>query len=544
LGRLTAGVAHGFNNLLTTILGNLELLKDRTVDEGSLKLLRAAARSAQLGAAVNAQLLSFARRQTLRPEAVDLNHLLAGMGDLLRTTVGDAIRIETHAQRDAWPALVDPNQIALVIINLVINARDAMPSGGALTIETRNATFCIGNHPKDLAAGDYLALSISDTGTGMSEEVRAKAFEPFFTTKGPGDGSGLGLSMVLGVTVQSRGGIRIESRPGGGTTVEIFLPRAGSAATSAEIVALPPSHPAVVGEVVLVVGDNSDVREVTAAMLASLGYHVLEARSGSAAIAILGRGERVDLMLVDVAMPDMNGIEVARRAREQRPGLPVLFATGYGDAALLSPDEIERSGILRKPYRRDEGLGPIGQCRAEFAGSTAELLQQHLAKARIGTLNLDVVHQFLAVEKHVWSSKLREAVITAREPPRTVDSPNWFGRREVPISREQPQGDRPRLWRKLRKRTETAVLQAVAPMSEVGQRIYFVMRKETSLLRRRWQDVNSVQTYRQKAARARSLAKSVMNPATREQLEIMARDYDKMAHEMAGQTKGCSARGR
>lgn len=226
LGQLTAGVAHDFNNLLTAILGNLELLKRRTSETDSLRFLDNAIRTAQRGTALNEQLLGFARKQTPLSEAVDFGQLLTRMNDLLRTSVGDTIRVETRMAQHAWPALVDPNQIELAILNLAINARDAMPFGGILTIETRNATLGASDRPNDLSAGDYVVLSISDTGTGMSEEVRANACQPFFTTKAPGKGSGLGLSMVLGVARQSGGRVRIDSQPGEGTSVDVYLPRA------------------------------------------------------------------------------------------------------------------------------------------------------------------------------------------------------------------------------------------------------------------------------------------------------------------------------
>ena len=354
LGQLTAGVAHDFNNLLTAILGNLELLQNRTTDETSRRWLDNAARAAGRGVRLNTQLLGFARKQMLLPEAIDLDQLLAGINDLLHTSMGDAIRIEAQVQPDTWPALVDPNQIALVVLNLAINARDAMPGGGTLTIETRNATFGAADCPDDLAPGDYVALSIGDTGTGMSEEVRAMAFDPFFTTKGESGGSGLGLSTVLGVVTQSGGGVRINSELGTGTSIEIFLPRATTAASIQGVETERPSTEAVGGKVVLIVDDDTDVREVTAAMLESLGYGVVEANSGVAAIAILASGEPIDLMLVDIAMPGMDGIETARCARQQWPDLPVLFATGYSEAVQPSESDISENSTIRKPYRRVE----------------------------------------------------------------------------------------------------------------------------------------------------------------------------------------------
>jgi CheY-like chemotaxis protein len=258
---------------------------------------------------------------------------------------------------DLWPALVDPNQIELVILNLAINARDAMQIGGNLTIETRNASFAAPKRTEEPPKGDYVVLSVADSGTGMSEEVRAKASEPFFTTKGPGKGSGLGLSMVFGVARQSGGGMRIDSRLGEGTKVEVYLPRASEAAAgivdddragAAPAAGLRVMHE----EVVLLVDDDSDVRDVAATMLATLGYQVIEARSGDEALEILQRSDqRIDIMLVDFAMPGMNGVETAQRAATIRPDLPILLSTGYADAAGLS-GEAGRGRILRKPFRQ------------------------------------------------------------------------------------------------------------------------------------------------------------------------------------------------
>jgi signal transduction histidine kinase len=231
LGQLTAGVAHDFNNLLTAVIGSLELLKGRTSDTRSLSILGNAIHAAENGERLTQQLLAFARKQELSPKAIDLNQVLRGMSNLLETSLGGRIRIEARPLPGLWPVLVDPNQIELVLLNLAINARDAMPEGGTVTVETHNVALGASDLPADLSAGNYVVLSISDTGTGMSEEVRAKAFDPFFTTKGPGKGSGLGLSMALGVAKQSGGTVRIDSRPGEGTSVDVYLPRADKEAT-------------------------------------------------------------------------------------------------------------------------------------------------------------------------------------------------------------------------------------------------------------------------------------------------------------------------
>ncbi len=225
IGQLAAGIVHDFDNLLAAVHGNLELLTSRTNEARLLVLLRNATRSVERGEGLTQQLLAFARKQVLLPKPVDLNQVLIGMSNLLRTSVGSIIPVEMRKQPDLWHALVDPNQIELVVLNLVINARDAMPDGGTLTIETANVTFSTINRPVDLPMGEYVVVSVADTGTGMSDEVRAKAFEPFFTTKGEGKGSGLGLSMVLGVAKQSGGDVRITSRPGQGTSIEVYLPR-------------------------------------------------------------------------------------------------------------------------------------------------------------------------------------------------------------------------------------------------------------------------------------------------------------------------------
>jgi CheY-like chemotaxis protein len=262
------------------------------------------------------------------------------------------------------PALVDSNQIELVILNLAINARDAMPLGGVLTVETRNATLGVMDRQNDLPAGEYVVLSISDTGIGMSDEVSTRAFEPFFTTKAPGKGSGLGLSMALGVARQSGGAIQINSRPGEGTTIEIYLPRAsGKEAAPALVVESPSIDAAVVADhLVLVVDDDSAVREVTVAMLASCGYGVIEAASGPAALEILDSGVCVDLMMIDVAMPDMNGVETARQARNRRPDLPILYSSGYADLARFGGGEVDPDQIVDKPYRRDDLLTKVQTC--------------------------------------------------------------------------------------------------------------------------------------------------------------------------------------
>jgi signal transduction histidine kinase len=355
VGQLTAGVAHDFNNLLTSILGSLELLETRIADESARRLLQGAIRSARRGATLNEQLLAFARKQPLVPKALNLNAVVSGMDALLRSSIGGSIRVETVPGADLWLALADQTQLELVILNLAINARDAMPVGGRIVIETRNVTRDAPEGPEEPPPGEYVAISVSDTGTGMSEEVRRKAFDPFFTTKQPGKGSGLGLNMVFGVARQSGGGVTLASKVGEGTTVTVYLPRAPADAVRDQDEGMPSPGPLVLvgDEVILLVDDDSDVREVTTALLNSIGYRVLEAGSGPAALDLLAGDERVDVMLVDIAMPGMDGIETARRVQGLRPGVPVIFATGYADLSRFA-ERLEPQQVVRKPYRRAE----------------------------------------------------------------------------------------------------------------------------------------------------------------------------------------------
>ena len=355
VGQLTSGVAHDFNNLLTIVLGNLDLI-EMTVDDPKLcRRLELMRQAALRGATLTSQLLAFSRRQRLEAKVIDLNETVQGMSELLKSTMGGSIAVNVRLQPGLWSALVDPTQIELVILNLAINARDAMPVGGGLTIETANAT--LGDEPAqpgEPPPGDYVAISVIDSGTGMSEEVRARAFEPFFTTKEIGKGSGLGLAQVLGFVQQSGGGVHIDSVTGTGTTVRVYLPRAHTEAVAADgeassrLFASP--HPE--RRLALLVDDDNAVRDVTAARLRQLGFDVLEAGSGGAALDLLDRSPRVALLVADFAMPGMNGAEVARQARARRPDLPVLFVTGYADQSELADVGEER--VVQKPFRDDE----------------------------------------------------------------------------------------------------------------------------------------------------------------------------------------------
>ena len=369
VGQLTGGLAHDFNNLLTAIIGNLELLAPRLpADRNVAGFVAAAQRAAENGARLTEQLLAFSRGQHLQLRSADLNGVIDGMRDLLARTIGPAVQVSTRLTPELWPALVDPTQIEIAVLNLAINARDAMPLGGALTIETRNIGRSTEAVPDELAGQDCVCLSVRDTGMGMTEEVRLAAVEPFFTTKEVGKGSGLGLSQVYGVVRQSSGTMDIESRIGTGTAVHLYLPRA-SATPDAAAGRLQAGRQAGLGGRILVVDDDAAVRAVTAEMLRQVGYGVAEAASGQAALDALSRGEIYDLAIVDMAMPGLNGIETVRRARERWPGLRVLYVTGYADAAStgLHTDD---DPLIRKPFRLSELTAGVSRAleRNRYAG--------------------------------------------------------------------------------------------------------------------------------------------------------------------------------
>ncbi len=357
LGQLTGGVAHDFNNLLLVIMANVDMVEAEVEDRPGLKgALEAALGAATRGAELTRQLLAFSRRQALEPKVVHVNALVEAMTRLLARTIGETIRIDLRTSPDTWPVQIDPTQLESALANLVVNARDAMPDGGRLVIETANAPLdeAYAAQHADVTAGDYVALSVSDTGTGMPPEVVERVFEPFFTTKEVGKGTGLGMSMVFGFVKQSGGHIRIYSEVGIGTTIRLYLPRAASAASA-------PADPPTVevlpaaesGEVILLVEDDADVRESVVVNLRRFGYQVLVASDGPEALEILDRGERIDLLFTDLVMPGgMNGAELARRARETRPTLKVLLTSGYAAPALATRmREIEGAAVLSKPYR-------------------------------------------------------------------------------------------------------------------------------------------------------------------------------------------------
>jgi PAS domain S-box-containing protein len=350
VGQLTGGVAHDFNNLLTAVLGSLEMIGKRSDDPQIRRFANNAQRAAERGARLTQQMLAFSRRQRLAPEPVEMHHLIAGIGDLLTRAVGATIVVETRLDEGLPPAFVDPAQTELVLLNLAINARDAMQDGGVLTI----AGFLLPAVPFDMALdlvpGSYVAIAVTDTGCGMTREVQERAFEPFFTTKEQGKGTGLGLSQVYGFVRQSGGSVTLRSAPGEGTTVTVYLPCADAAALAERAGAVAePQSPAQRASI-LVVDDDDDVRDLVAAMLEELGHRVTVAANGRTALELLSRDERFDLLLADVAMPGLSGVEVARAAREQEHAPRVLYATGYADLGAYRPG-LEGEDLIRKPYR-------------------------------------------------------------------------------------------------------------------------------------------------------------------------------------------------
>src|SRR5689334_14234359 len=318
IGQMTGGVAHDFNNLLTAVLGNLELATRRGKDENVRRYLDGATQAAQRGAKITSQLLAFSRSQRLQVEPIDLNAIVTAMGDLLFRTIGATVRIETIMEGNLWQANADPSQIESVILNLAVNARDAMPDGGRLTITTANVPNNDKSKPAELPPGDYVSVSVSDTGTGMTEEVLRKAFEPFFTTKPVGHGTGLGLSQVYGIFKQIGGNVSISTRLGEGTKITMYLPRTISSVlpSPAEL----PMEPLRRQEAkILVVDDDVDVKELAMSCLESLGYTVLSADGGQTAINFVERDPTIDLVLIDIAMPELNGIETIQRILREHP---------------------------------------------------------------------------------------------------------------------------------------------------------------------------------------------------------------------------------
>ena len=372
VGQLTGGLAHDFNNLLTGIMGNLELLQNR-IARGRLenvdRYVTTAQGAGRRAAALTQRLLALSRRQTLDSKPTDVNQLIAGMEDLLRRTVGSTTDIEVVGAAGLWPALIDAVQLESALLNLCINARDAMPGGGKITIETANKWLdARTSRELDVPAGQYLSVSVTDTGSGMTPEVIEHAFEPFYTTKPLGQGTGLGLSMIYGFARQSGGQVRIYSEIGQGTTVRIYLPRSHGDTQDFHVVEDPAQSGSGTGETVLVIDDETTIRHLIDEVLEDLGYTVIGAGDGAAGLKIVQSGVRIDLLITDVGLPNgMNGRQLADAARAIRPGLKVLFITGYAENAAVGNGHLEHGmELLTKPFALDElarkvrdTLGPL-----------------------------------------------------------------------------------------------------------------------------------------------------------------------------------------
>ena len=362
-GQLTGGIAHDFNNLLTVVTGNLELLEMRLKDEKNLTIVSRAKDAAEMGARLTNRLLMFARRRQLETATVNLNKHVAGMADLLRRTIGEHIELQSVLEPQLWDVRVDTSEVENAILNLAINSRDAMPEGGKLLIETANVRL-EERHPGvsgQISPGDYVRLTVTDTGTGMSAEVTQRAFEPFFTTKQPGKGTGLGLSTIYGFVQQLGGSIGLYSELGRGTSISIYLPRAeATEADGAKRQSAGPP-PLAAGETILVVEDNPDVRLVTRARLEQLGYKVLEAETGPAAIEALVLDQSIDLVFSDVVLAGgMSGFDVARWVNQNKPGMKIVMTSGYPDQVLSSQDASAVTlKMLRKPYNLRELAGHL-----------------------------------------------------------------------------------------------------------------------------------------------------------------------------------------
>ncbi|MBE7202115.1 MAG: CHASE domain-containing protein [Parafilimonas terrae] len=360
VGQLTGGLAHDFNNLLAGISGSLEMIETR-VGQGRSKdvgkYIAAAQGASKRAAALTHRLLAFSRRQTLAPKIIDPNTLVEGMLDLIQRTVGPSVEVRHVGAEGLWPVLADPSQLESALLNLCINARDAMPDGGRITIETGNRWIdCRQAAAQDMPDGEYLSVCVTDTGTGMPPEVVARAFDPFFTTKPIGEGTGLGLSMIYGFGKQSGGQVRINSTVGAGTTVSIFLPRhRGEPDVDGPDPVKRPIAQAEAGEAVLVVDDEPTVRMLITDVLSDLGYTAVEAADGSGGLRVLQSDARVDLLVTDVGLPGgMNGRQLADAARVGRPDLKVLFITGYAEAAVLGDEQLEPGmEVMTKPFAVD-----------------------------------------------------------------------------------------------------------------------------------------------------------------------------------------------
>jgi signal transduction histidine kinase len=372
VGQLTGGIAHDFNNMLAVIMGGLNLVQ-RKLARGETdveRFIEGAIDGAQRAATLTQRLLAFSRQQALSPEPLVTNKLVAGMSELLIRTLGEQVKVETVLAAGLWQVKADPAQLENAILNLAVNARDAMPGGGRLTIETLNA-FVDDAYAQEYAidAGQYVLIAVADTGAGMAPEVIAKAFDPFFTTKGAGKGTGLGLSQVYGFVRQSGGHVKIYSELGVGTSVKIYLPRLyGEAAATEQAKRLATVHRGLRSEIILVVEDEERVRALSVEALRELGYGVLEASGPRQALRMLDEGQQVTLLFTDVVMPDMSGRQLADRARGKRPNLKVLYTTGYTRNAIVHNGMLDPgTNLLTKPFSIEELAGKIRKILDEGA---------------------------------------------------------------------------------------------------------------------------------------------------------------------------------
>lgn len=370
VGQLTGGLAHDFNNMMAVVISSLGLMRRRMAagDANLEKFVDAAEDGAKRATTLTNRLLAFARKQPLNPEVIDANRLVSGMSELLRRTLGEHISVETVLAGGLWQSKVDPNQLENSLLNLAVNARDAMPDGGRITIETSNAHLddAYASSNVGVPPGQYVMVAVTDNGPGMPPEVLEKAFEPFFTTKPVGKGTGLGLSQVYGFVKQSEGHIKIYSELGEGTSVKIYLPRARSAVVGAVIPELKPPTPAArAGAIILVVEDDAQVRGVSVATLRELGYVVIHAAGPTTALEKMRTLPQIDLLFTDVVMPEMNGKQLADKASELRPGLRVLFTTGYTQNAIVHNGILDPgTDLLVKPFSVEQIAHKVAQALA------------------------------------------------------------------------------------------------------------------------------------------------------------------------------------
>jgi CheY-like chemotaxis protein len=361
VGQLTGGIAHDFNNMLAVVIGSLDMVQRRAkgLEPRAATLIENAMDGAQRAARLTARLLAFSRQQPLSPEPVDVNRLVGGMEELLTRTLGELHPIDTDLAEAPWPSFIDPSQLENAVLNLAVNARDAMPEGGRISISTSNFVLdgAAARALPDMRPGDYVTVSVADNGFGMAPEVLDRVFDPFFTTKETGKGTGLGLSMVYGFVTQSGGQVRIDSAPDRGTTVTLFLPRweGQMAPTGREEPSLANKSAVIAQDLtVLVVEDEPDVRQLSVRMLHELGARVIEARDAPEALELLSRDPGISLLFTDVVMPELGGVELTRLAKKMRPNLKVLATSGYTGPEASAASEAAGPNLLPKPFTLDQ----------------------------------------------------------------------------------------------------------------------------------------------------------------------------------------------